>query len=944
MNKEQNISTFEEAGIFSQFLRLVSRNILFCWFPFLILALTIYIHNETLSENHKEHFFSLLQSDIQTIVNSGTPTVFLEKCFGYLAAKTFKKDRKTSLSEDFFLRYSKQWDVSFDTYIFDKSGNISMSASFKSQGKNLIKKMLPYLADAYKSHSSVIGKPNYPEDSQKAFKGFKILFGEDFSISRLKSSRGISFPFTSQGKSGIIFWDTDSKSGIGMIFIAWQAPSSQKLISMLMKTRLNRKLKLFLMPVDKKTVSFFNPHVTFPGYNVIERELSVQDNWLSPDSNGWVSVHTSDFSCFAGRQFKTLEPTIFYRLLPFYLIVNIFFTMLHIVWQMKNWEFPISIENKIAGLFFFTLGLPLLTLSLLAFRASEEGRKARLIESLDDSRRWMTSIDRDFIEEKKKFTRTFELFVQKQANESSFERIQKSLKNVFQKLNLNVLYAVDISGKMKLDLNESENHSIMKTLFTEFSRACLETKFKERIKDENVVIESSGASSIRLAFQSSNSGFPNFIDNPNSLHQIEFGDQSHFFCWSPCPKKDHPLALVIAGKRTHQMAKDFLEKRLKKQKFPLITPFAVFSFDGAKQFIPSWFPKDTALIDFAREVKFSRISRNAKFRIGKKSFQAFVIPCAFLPDFVLIALVPLKPLIDFTRNIQLLTMAITIFVILYSWFILLALKHIFLIPMKIIFKGIEALKKREKSWRVPLLANDEFGELGQTINSTLEYLKEIDMGTIVQKKLFPQTELATQYIRIFGRLPWSDTLNGYYLDYGEIPEKGVWAVLGKTSADGVSAALVMAVSKAIFSQTIGTKTVEEIVEILNMVLRKSFEECFPLSLSISWIPPKDDMVNMYFFGWPSPLLIEKKRTVRQLELLKGRPIGLSPSVQYYHAKICLEEENIIIVSPMDSAYQLSASTVPPTGKISVETILESFSCLKDIPFLVIERNKKDSAS
>jgi len=123
----------------------------------------------------------------------------------------------------------------------------------------------------------------------------------------------------------------------------------------------------------------------------------------------------------------------------------------------------------------------------------------------------------------------------------------------------------------------------------------------------------------------------------------------------------------------------------------------------------------------------------------------------------------------------------------------------FLDPVRELTQGVSALSERRFDARVPVLAQDELGDLSHAFNEMMEGLADLEIARVVQENLFPRTPVSAASWRVWGTCMPAAQVGGDYYDFFPIDGGRIGVVLGDVSGHGVSAALVMAMAKAIIA-------------------------------------------------------------------------------------------------------------------------------------------------
>ncbi|MBF0500678.1 MAG: HAMP domain-containing protein, partial [Candidatus Riflebacteria bacterium] len=125
------------------------------------------------------------------------------------------------------------------------------------------------------------------------------------------------------------------------------------------------------------------------------------------------------------------------------------------------------------------------------------------------------------------------------------------------------------------------------------------------------------------------------------------------------------------------------------------------------------------------------------------------------------------------------------------------LARTFLEPISKLQHGVEALSERRFAERLPEGDQGEFGDLIRAFNEMMEGFSDLEVARIVQENLFPRIPPSPGSWRIDGVSMSATELGGDYFDYLAIGERRAAIIVGDVSGHGVSAALVMAMAKAL---------------------------------------------------------------------------------------------------------------------------------------------------
>ncbi|HAE40779.1 MAG TPA: hypothetical protein DCG57_19415 [Candidatus Riflebacteria bacterium] len=120
----------------------------------------------------------------------------------------------------------------------------------------------------------------------------------------------------------------------------------------------------------------------------------------------------------------------------------------------------------------------------------------------------------------------------------------------------------------------------------------------------------------------------------------------------------------------------------------------------------------------------------------------------------------------------------------------------FVSPLSALQAGAIAIRKRDFSYRLSELADDEFGEMARVFNNSMADFEELSLAGIVQARLLPQQGISEERFNLYGRnIPMTE-LGGDYFDYFQIDGDNYVIMAGDVAGHGVGASLIMAMAKA----------------------------------------------------------------------------------------------------------------------------------------------------
>lgn len=219
------------------------------------------------------------------------------------------------------------------------------------------------------------------------------------------------------------------------------------------------------------------------------------------------------------------------------------------------------------------------------------------------------------------------------------------------------------------------------------------------------------------------------------------------------------------------------------------------------------------------------------------------------------------------------------------------LGYYLILPINALAGGVEMVKRRNYSYRIDMPFDNEFGQLGKSIDRSLENLQELEIARTVQESLLPQQSLAFGPFSISARTRIMTTLGGDYFDFVVDAENNLTVLMADVAGHGVQAGLLMAMAKSVLLlNNVARVEPEKLMEGLNRTfctLRKA-EISTMMTGQVVHIS-REHAVSFFNAGHCPPLIIsDGGRTLRLLEChslpygfsakrkFSGMPVDLQP--------------------------------------------------------------------
>ncbi len=308
--------------------------------------------------------------------------------------------------------------------------------------------------------------------------------------------------------------------------------------------------------------------------------------------------------------------------------------------------------------------------------------------------------------------------------------------------------------------------------------------------------------------------------------------------------------------------------------------FFAFSFFRNSRSFPSPFIH-RAFRRFIPRFSPSRPLFSQAARIGGRELLLAGLSCRHIIGYYLFAVRPIKvlagKLADLRRRFLLLALAMTLV------FLALCLRLWggVAIPLGELMNGVDAMERKEMEYRTAIGTGDEFEKVGEAFNRTLEGMAELEIARVVQQKLLPAAPAVAKPWTLFGFTQMTSQVGGDYYDFRVCPGGELSFVFGDVSGHGVSAALVVAMAKAVFSSLTrkGAIPPDELLKRMNQLLLAPVRRSKMMMTAIAGLALPNGDVKIANAGQCFPYLFPGPGSLQMQGELASMPLGISPKIR-----------------------------------------------------------------
>ncbi|MBL4775088.1 MAG: SpoIIE family protein phosphatase [Mariprofundus sp.] len=205
--------------------------------------------------------------------------------------------------------------------------------------------------------------------------------------------------------------------------------------------------------------------------------------------------------------------------------------------------------------------------------------------------------------------------------------------------------------------------------------------------------------------------------------------------------------------------------------------------------------------------------------------------------------------------------------------------------------GLNHLANGQFEGRVPILLDDDFGELARGLNTAMQGLQEredlkdsLALAAEIQQGLLPKHEPMIPFYSLKGFQKTCFSVGGDYYDYIKLDDDRIWLMVADVSGKGYPAALTMANLQAMLrGLSVLNWPIEEAATYLNDALCDTLAAGRFVTLFMAKLQPESHSLVWVNAGHVPPLLLHTSDSgERNIKALKASspPLGLIKNMRY----------------------------------------------------------------
>jgi serine phosphatase RsbU (regulator of sigma subunit) len=620
---------------------------------------------------------------------------------------------------------------------------------------------------------------------------------------------------------------------------------------------------------------------------------------LTPSVRGFCLVKKSDLP--GGRPTEVKS-----RFLARGAFFAFIFAFIAYCYSLRVKKLRFSLRLKLALLFLYANGLPLLILGSIGYEYVQQQRDHLIQESHAANEQLLLDIDAGFDRYVDRLSKNVDERLQdlrkrfvRKAPDSMQTPVFKRFSDA---LGANELHVFNEKGKALVSYrsdNRIINQAILKLFAVGgiiFANQAADEQFEELVKESGSAISVGGQQVVQRGSDILNT----LLTKLNKLAYFNFGSQVRLCYATLIGDETRSVfnSLMIVIWKEEQVQADYIKEKLhefnSKDKTTRIG--ANFLFSG--QLVFPNITRRHRLLPILQKAAALHVAYEENCELDNKSYLVTAISGRKLDK---IALAAVKPMGEIEQQLEQLKfymgfcIALT-FIITAG--IAFSLSNQFLEPVSELAQTVKQIGKRNFRHRADIRSNDEFGDLGKVFNTSIKELEDLEIGRVVQENLLPGNLLVHSGAEVYAKTVTMTRLGGDYYDFFTIDSSLSGIFMGDVAGHGIPAALIMAMAKSLVLLSGDERQSPELLltslhKMLYKLKSKTFKRMMTCQyLTINGLSGKVCLANA---GHCFPVLVrEQGQQAEYIEVI-GTPVGISRRARYQNVEMQLHQGDTLIL-------------------------------------------------
>ncbi len=269
-----------------------------------------------------------------------------------------------------------------------------------------------------------------------------------------------------------------------------------------------------------------------------------------------------------------------------------------------------------------------------------------------------------------------------------------------------------------------------------------------------------------------------------------------YFRFLPVNNKKITDYIVLFFWRTRMLQKRFINSIIDEANRN-ISNFKIIAYERFENKIsPDIYINNSDIVRFAQRAVDKPTEEIETIKIDEEEYLAVSFLGRKLNRYSFVGLYPIRNIDNKIYKQSFVLWLLGIFSLILSIGLAQLLTKSFINPLQNLQEGALAIENRNFKYRLSNLDIDEFGEVGSIFNHVMVGLEELEVAKIVQESMFPKPEFKQGNFSIYGKAVTMIDVSGDYFDFFKVNDNSFAVLVGDVAGHGVSAAVIMAMAKA----------------------------------------------------------------------------------------------------------------------------------------------------